>query len=71
MTRTGRYEWDTSPMDLIELTRTLQADRERAMATESRRRRLMSTSEAAAPSAPAARPISAPQRPASTGALSR
>jgi hypothetical protein len=58
-------------MDLIALARTIQADRERAIATESRRRRLMSTSETATPFAPAARPISASQRPASTGALSR
>ncbi len=58
-------------MDLIELARTIQADREQAIATESRRRRLMATSGMAAPAAPAPRPISAPQRPASTGALSR
>ena len=71
MTRIGRYEWETSGMDLIALARTIQADRERAIATESRRKRLMSASETAAPSAPAARPISAPQLPVSTGALSR
>jgi len=58
-------------MDLIALARTIQADRERAIASESHRRRLLSTSEIVAPPAPAARPISAPQRPASTGALSR
>ncbi|MEA2577275.1 MAG: hypothetical protein QOD78_863 [Chloroflexota bacterium] len=58
-------------MDLIELARTIQADRDRAIATETRRRRLMSTNEVAAPAAPAARPINAPQRPVSTGALSR
>lgn len=58
-------------MDLIVLARTIQADRERDIATEARRRRLLSTSEAAVPPAPAPRAISAPQRPASTGALSR
>jgi hypothetical protein len=58
-------------MDLIELARTIQADRDRAIATETRRRRLMSANGVAAPAAPAARPISAPQRPVSTGALSR
>ena len=58
-------------MDLIELARTIQADRNRAIAAETRRRQLMATTDAARKAAPAARPISAPQRPASTGALSR
>jgi hypothetical protein len=58
-------------MDPIELARTIQADRNRAIATETRRRQLMATTDAAPPVAPAARPINAPQRPASTGALSR
>ena len=71
MTGIGRYEEETSTMDLIVLARTIQADRERDIATEARRRRLLSTSEAAVQPAPAPRAISAPQRPASTGALSR
>ena len=58
-------------MDMIALARTIQADRDRAIATESRRRRLMSTSEMTAPAAHTTRQISAHQRPASTGALSR
>jgi hypothetical protein len=58
-------------MDLIELARTIQADRNRAIAAEIRRRRLTMTTQATAQVAPAARPISPPQRPASTGALSR
>jgi hypothetical protein len=58
-------------MDLIALARTIQADRDRAIATESRRRRLMATTEATAPAAPTTRSISSPQRPASTGVLSR
>jgi hypothetical protein len=58
-------------MDLIELARTIQADRNRAIAAETRRRQLMATTDVARQAAPAARPISARQRPASTGALSR
>ena len=58
-------------MDVIELARTIQADRDRAIAAEARRRRLMATDQATVQTAPSARTISAPQRPASTGALSR
>jgi hypothetical protein len=58
-------------MDLIELARTIQADRNRAVATETRRRQLMATTDAAPQAAPAARPVSVPQRPVSTGSLSR
>jgi hypothetical protein len=58
-------------MDLIELARTIQADRNRAIATETRRRQLMAATDSTAQVAPAARTINAPQRPASTGALSR
>lgn len=58
-------------MDLIELTRTVQADRNRAIATETRRRQLMAATDPTAGVASVARPLSAPQRPASTGALSR
>ena len=71
MTRTGRYRWETSGMDVIELARTIQADRDRAIAAEARRRRLMATDQATVQTAPSARTIGAPQRPASTGALSR
>ncbi len=65
------YGWDTSGMDLIALARTIQADRERAIATEIRRRRLITATDGTAQAAPAPRQISSPQRPASTGALSR
>jgi hypothetical protein len=58
-------------MDLIALARTIQADRDRAIATENRRRRLMSITAAAPQVASSPRPISSPQRPASTGVLSR
>jgi hypothetical protein len=58
-------------MDLIELARTIQADKNRAIATETRRRQLVATTDATPQPAPATRPISAPQRPASSGALSR
>ena len=58
-------------MDLIELARTIQADKNRAIATETRRRQLMAASDGTAQAAPAVRPITSPQRPASTGALSR
>ena len=58
-------------MDLIELARTIQADRNRAIAAETRRRQLMATTSAAPQVAPVARPVTAPQRPASSGALSR
>ncbi len=57
-------------MDLIELARTIQADRNRAIATETRRRQLMAATDSTV-QAPAARPVNAPQRTASTGALSR
>ena len=58
-------------MDLIELARTIQADRNRAIAAETRRRQLMATTSATPQIAHAVRPIKAPQRPASSGALSR
>ena len=58
-------------MDLIELARTIQADRNRAIATETRRRQLTAATHSTAQVALAARPISAPQRPASTGSLAR
>lgn len=71
MTRTGKYRWQTDDMDLIELSRTIQADKNCAIAVETRRRQLLSTIAAAPQLAPAARPIGQPQRPASTGVLSR
>lgn len=58
-------------MDLIELARTIQADRNRAIATETRRRHLMAASASTVQVAPAGRPIIVSQRRASTGALSR
>ena len=58
-------------MDLIELARIIQADRNRAIATESRRRQLMAATDSTPKVASAARPVSSPQRPASIGALSR
>jgi hypothetical protein len=58
-------------MDMIELARTIQTDRNRAIVAETRRRQLMSTTPAVSQVAPAARPVSQVQRPASTGALSR
>ena len=71
MTRIGRYGWQTVGMDLIELARTIQADRDRAIATEIRRRQLTATAGDAPQVAPAGRTITVPQRPASSGALSR
>jgi hypothetical protein len=71
MTRIGRYGWQTRHMELIELARTIQADRNRAIATETRRRQLMAATDSTPQVAPAARPVSSRQRPASSGALSR
>ena len=71
MTETGRYGRQTTGMDLIELARTIQADRERAIETERRRRQYLSTTAERVATSTAARPISSPQRPASSGALSR
>lgn len=58
-------------MDLIELARAIQADRNRAIAAETRRRRFMTTPERALPAAADARRTHASQRPASTGVPSR
>ena len=59
----------------IELARTIQADRNRAIEAESRRRRLTDATDAVAVAGSlattAARPSGAAQRPASTAALSR
>ena len=58
-------------MDLIELARTIQADRDRAIRAETRRRRFMPTPDRTGPATAEARPINAAQRPASTGVPSR
>ena len=58
-------------MDLIELARTIQVDRNRAIAAETRRRRFMTTPEGTLPAAADARPTHATQRPASTRVPSR
>ena len=58
-------------MEMIELARTIQADRNRSIATETRRRQLLATTTVTPQGAAATRPVSSPQRPASTGALSR
>lgn len=58
-------------MDLIELARTIQADRDRVIAAAIRRRQLTATAEVAPQLAPAARTSNVPQRPASSGVLSR
>jgi hypothetical protein len=59
----------------IELARTIQADKRRAIEAETRRRRLTEPADAMAVAgslaATAARPSGAAQRPASTAALSR
>ena len=78
MTEAGKYEVHTPVMDLIELARTIQADKERAIASETRRRRL---TEAATPRLPGAtttqrsehdgRPLGRPQRPSASGLPSR
>jgi hypothetical protein len=69
MTRIGRYSWQTTGMDLIELARTIQADKNRAIAEQSIRRRLTTTDPATAPGKSVTR-ILLPHRP-TTGALSR
>jgi hypothetical protein len=58
-------------MDLIELARTIQADRNRVIAAETRRRRFITDPEQT-PHAPAGvRSTAAVQRPASTGVPTR
>ena len=71
MTGIGRYTCKTWGMEMIELARTIQADRNRSIATETRRRQLLATTTVTPQVAAATRPVSSPQRPASTGALSR
>ena len=70
MTRIGRYGWQTTGMDLIELARTIQADKNRAIAEQGLRRRLTTTDAVEAPGKPVTRRILLPHRP-TTGALSR
>ena len=57
-------------MDLIELARTIQADKNRAIAEETLRRRFTTTDATTGPGKPATRRILLPHRP-TTGALSR
>lgn len=56
------YGWETPAMDLIELTRSIQADRQRQIDQETRRRRLMDR-----PSLP----TTEPSRTAATGPVAR
>jgi hypothetical protein len=70
MTRIGRYGWQTTGMDLIELARTIQADKNRAIAEQTIRRLLTTTDATEAPDKPVTRRILLPHRP-TTGALSR
>ena len=74
MTGIGKYACQTADMDLIELTRTIQAEREREIETTIRNRRLLA--EPATPAGPGwrprwLRPSRTSQRPASSGTLSR
>jgi hypothetical protein len=74
MTGTGRYWAQTERMDLIELTRTIQADKEREIEAAGRTRRLLAADEAAERTGWRqrwSRPSRARQRPVSTGTLSR
>jgi hypothetical protein len=57
-------------MDLIELARTIQADKNRAIAEQNLRRLFTTTDTATAPGKPVTRRILLPHRP-TTGALSR
>ena len=70
MTRIGRYSWQTTDMDLIELARTIQADKNRAIAEQNLRRLFTTTDTSTAPGKPVTRRILLPHRP-TTGALSR
>jgi hypothetical protein len=58
-------------MDLIELARTIQADRNRAIAAETRRRRFETDPAQTPPAAAEGRPTTVIQRPASTGVPTR
>jgi hypothetical protein len=54
--------WQTARMDLIELTRSIQADRQRQIDQETRRRRLMDRPTV---------PTTEPSRTAATGPATR
>ena len=74
MTETGRYEPQTPGMDLIELTRTIQADREREIEAANRTRRLLAPDADPKSDGPRVRWLRrtrATQRPVSSGTLSR
>jgi hypothetical protein len=58
-------------MDLIALASTIQADRNRAIAAETRRRRFMTAAARTLPATATKRPTDAAQRPASTAVPSR
>ena len=72
MTEVGRYDWHSMVMDLFELARSIQADKNRAIAAESRRRLLLGTpgsSATAKPTGTLALPQAQPST--STSAASR
>ena len=74
MTEVGRYEVQTRDMDLIELTRTIQAEKERDIETAGRDRRLLARD--ASPEGLGWRQrwfgsAGAAQRPVSSGTASR
>lgn len=72
MTEVGRYDWHSVVMDLFELARTVQADKDRAIAAESRRRLLLGTPGSSATAKPAQTlALGQAQRSTSTGAASR
>jgi len=70
MTEVGRYGWQSVVMDLFELARTVQADKDRAIVAESRRRLLLGKPGVSAVAKPAELPALRPAQP-STGAASR
>lgn len=63
MTDSGLYDWQDVHMDLIELARSIQADRERDIASTLQRRRWLTPTQAPAPDGrPADRATGAPSR---------
>ena len=69
MTVSGRYDGHTVAMDLLELARSIQADKHRFIEEETRRRRLLARPETTLPSTrrPAvARPASATADPSAS-----
>jgi hypothetical protein len=71
MTGFGRYDCQTARMMNIELARIIQEDREREIEAALRARQILRPTETREPMTPAPRTIRRPQRPASTGAVSR